>query len=104
MGLAFQWLCGGVGINHTTLAEFRVAHGAILEGLLVDSFAALLTTGVASRERVAQDGVRVRAAAGAASFRRRASLQACHRQAQAEVERLPARCSTASRTTSTSSR
>jgi transposase len=63
--LAFQWLCGGVGMNHTTLAEFRVAHGAVLEGLLVDSFAALLTTGVASLERVAQDGVRVRAAAGA---------------------------------------
>jgi transposase len=86
--LAFQWLCGGVGMNHTTLAEFRVAHGPVLEALLVDSFAALLTTGVASLERVAQDGVRVRAAAGAASFRRRATLRACHRQAKAEVERL----------------
>jgi transposase len=86
--LAFQWLCGGVGMNHKTLADFRVAHGAVLEGLLVDSFAALLSTGVASLERVAQDGVRVRAAAGAASFRRRASLQACHRRAKAEVERL----------------
>jgi hypothetical protein len=78
----------GVGMNHTTLADFRVAHGAVLEGLLVDSFAALLSTGVASLERVAQDGVRVRAAAGAASFRRRATLRACHRQAKAEVERL----------------
>src|SRR3954464_3459949 len=29
--IAFQWLCGGVGINAKTLADFRVAHGAGLE-------------------------------------------------------------------------
>ncbi len=86
--LAFQWLCGGVGMNHKTLADFRVGHGPVLEGLLVDSFAALLKTGVASLDRVAQDGMRVRASAGAASFRRHSSLQACHRRAKADVERL----------------
>ena len=59
----FEWLCGGVGVNHTTLAEFRVAHGAVLERLLVDSVAAMLKTGHASLDRVAQDGMRVRAAA-----------------------------------------
>jgi transposase len=63
--IGFEWLCGGVGMNHTTLADFRVAHGAVLECLLVDSFAAMLKTGHASLERVAQDGMRVRAAAGA---------------------------------------
>jgi transposase len=86
----FEWLCGGVGVNHTTLAEFRVAHGAVLERLLVDSFAAMLKTGHASLERVAQDGMRVRAAAGAASFRRRASLERCRAEAAAEVVRLRA--------------
>ena len=86
--LAFQWLCGGVGMNHKTLSDFRVGHGAVLEGLLVDSFAALLKTGVASLDRVAQDGLRVRASAGAASFRRHATLQACHRRAKREVARL----------------
>ena len=86
--LAYQWLCGGVGINHKTLSDFRVGHGAVLEGLLVDSFAALLRTGVASLERVAQDGVRVRAAAGAASFRRHTSLQACQERAQEVLARL----------------
>ena len=75
--IGFEWLCGGVGVNHTTLAEFRVAHGAVLERLLVDSVAAMLKTGHASLDRVAQDGMRVRAAAGAASFRRRASLERC---------------------------
>jgi transposase len=88
--IAFEWLCGGVGMNHTTLAEFRVAHGAVLERLLVDGFAAMLRTGHASLARVAQDGMRVRAAAGAASFRRRASLKRCHAEAAAEVARLRA--------------
>ena len=79
--LAYHWLCGGVGMNHKTLSDFRVAHGAVLEGLLVDSFAALLKAGIASLDRVAQDGVRVRASAGAASFRRRSTLSQCHRDA-----------------------
>jgi transposase len=88
--IGFEWLCGGVGMNHTTLADFRVAHGAVLERLLVDSFAAMLTCGHASLARVAQDGMRVRAAAGAASFRRRASLERCRAAAAAEVARLRA--------------
>jgi transposase len=98
--LAFQWLCGGVGVNHKTLSDFRVGHGAVIERLLVDSFAALVRTGVASIERIAQDGVRVRACAGAASFRRRSTLRVCRERAAAEVARLraeldadPAACS-----------
>src|SRR3954467_3960377 len=88
--IAFEWLCGGVGMNPTTLAQFRVAHGAVLERLLVDSFAAMLKTGHASLERVAQDGMRVRAAAGAASFRRQASLERCRAAAAAEMAGLRA--------------
>ena len=88
--IGFEWLCGGVGMNHTTLAEFRVAHGAVLERLLTDSFAAMLKTGHASLARVAQDGMRVRAAAGAASFRRQASLERCRAEAAAEIVRLRA--------------
>jgi len=88
--IGFEWLCGGVGMNHTTLADFRVAHGAVLERLLVDSFAAMLKCGHASLDRVAQDGMRVRAAAGAASFRRQAALKRCRAEAAAEVARLRA--------------
>lgn len=86
--VARQWLCGGIGVNHKTLADFRVAHGAVLEQLLVDRFAALLRAGIAGLDRVAQDGVRVRASAGAASFRRRSRLKACRRAAKAHVGRL----------------
>jgi len=85
---AYRWLCGGVGVNHKTLADFRVAHGALLDRLLADSFAAMLRTGMASLERVAQDGVRVRAAAGAASFRRRPRLVDLRRKAGERVAEL----------------
>jgi hypothetical protein len=46
--IAFEWLCGGVGMNAKTLADFRVDHGAVLECLPVDSFTALVRAGVAS--------------------------------------------------------
>jgi transposase len=86
--IAYQWLCGGVGMNAKTLGDFRIAHCAVLERLLVDSFTALIQAGVASLKRVAQDGVRVRAAAGAASFRRHSTLQDCRDKAAETVRRL----------------
>jgi transposase len=88
--IAFQWLCGGVGMNAKTIADFRVEHGAVLERLLVDSFTALVRAGVASLDRVAQDGVRVRASAGAASFRRHSTLQECQRAAEKALADLRA--------------
>ena len=86
--LGFRWMCGGVSVNYHTLADFRVAHPAVLEDLLTRSFAACLHSGLASLDRVAQDGVRVRANAGAASFRRRQRLADCHALARAELARL----------------
>ena len=88
--VAYQWLCGGVGMNHKTLNDFRLDQAALVERLLVDGFAALLAAGVAALDRVAQDGVRVRASAGAASFRRRASLEACREAAEARLAALAA--------------
>jgi len=72
---AYRWMSGGVQVNHHSLSDFRVAHGAALDELLSASLAALMTAGAVKLECVAQDGVRVRANAGAASFRRKASLQ-----------------------------
>ena len=88
--IAYRWLCGGVGMNAKTLADFRVAHGAVLERLLVDSFTSLVRAGVASLHRIAQDGMRVRAAAGAASFRRHSTLEACRREAEQAIQDLRA--------------
>ncbi len=83
--VAFRWLCGGVSMNAKTLADFRVDHGAVLERLLADSFTALVQAGVASLDRIAQDGVRVRASAGAASFRRHSTLEECRREAEQAI-------------------
>jgi transposase len=85
---AYRWICGGVAVNYHTLADFRSAHGEAFDGLLTDSVAVLLAEGVVSLKRVAQDGIRVRASAGAASFRRGATLEECLEQAREQVERL----------------
>jgi len=86
--VAYQWLCGGVPMNYHTLADFRTAHGAFLDTLLTQGVAALLAQGLVTLERVAQDGVRVRASAGAASFRRRKTLEGCLAEAEAQVQTL----------------
>lgn len=85
---AYRWLCGGVGVNHHTLADVRVDHAGVLDGLLTASVAALIADGLVTMERVAQDGVRVRASAGAASFRRRDALGEALAEAEAQVEAL----------------
>jgi len=85
---AYRWLCGGVRVNYHTLADFRVAHEAAFDSLLTDSVAALLSVGAVTLNRVAQDGVRVRASAGASSFRRRTSLEDCLEDAKAQVAAL----------------
>ena len=85
---AYRWLCGGVGVNHHTLSDFRVAHPQWLDGQLTRSVAGLLSQGLVSMNRVAHDGMRVRAHAGAASFRRRETLEQLMQDAQAQVEAL----------------
>ena len=85
---AYRWICGGVNVNHHTLSDFRCARSEVLEELLTHSVAVLLEQGLVKLERVAQDGMRVRASAGAASFRRRSTLERCLEEAQAQVEAL----------------
>jgi len=86
--LPYQWLCGGVPMNYHSLADFRVEHVALLDRLLTQGVAALLHQGLVQLTRVAQDGMKVRASAGASSFRRRPTLAKCLEQAQAQVEAL----------------
>jgi transposase len=86
--IPFQWICGGVTLNYHTVADFRVAHVEILDDLLTNSVAVLLEQNLVSMERVAQDGMKVRASAGAASFRRRTRLEEFRDEAEAQVEAL----------------
>jgi transposase len=49
---AYRWLGGGVGLNHHTLAAFRVEHADVLDQLLTESVAALLADGLANHPSV----------------------------------------------------
>jgi transposase len=86
--VAYRWLCGGVAVNYPTLSDFRTGHSQILDDLVTQSVATLMHEGLVTLKRVAQDGMRVRASAGAGSFRRRQTLQECQQRGQQRVEQL----------------
>ncbi len=58
---AYRWLCGGVPINYHMLSDFRGAHQEALDEVLTQIVASLTAAGTVTLERVAQDGMRVRA-------------------------------------------
>jgi transposase len=84
----YRWLCGGVPVNYHTLADSRVGNADLIDRLLTDHLAALAKAGLVDLDTLAQDGVRIRANAGAASFRRAATLDRHLATAQAVVEKL----------------
>src|SRR5438132_8795841 len=84
----YIWLCGGVSLNHHTLSDFRVGHGAGLDELLTQMIASLAEQKLLSVHRISQDGTRVRACAGASSFRRRQRLNLLLKQAKEHVAPL----------------
>jgi transposase len=86
--IAYQWIVGEVSVNYHTLSDFRTDHADVLNDLLTRSVAVLMTEGLVDLERVAQDGMRVRASAGAASFRRRPTLDEALTEAKEQVETL----------------
>jgi transposase len=85
---AYEWLCGGVSLNHRLLGEFRVAHWDVLSKIFTDSLGCLMHEGLLDLDRTAQDGMRVRASAGTSSFRREKALQESLVEAKAHVEQL----------------
>jgi transposase len=85
---AYRWICGGVSVNYHSLSDFRVQHVAVLDKVLTQSVAVLMAQGLVTLKRVSQDGMRVRASAGAASFRRGERLGQYLREAEAQVRQL----------------
>ena len=55
--LAYRWIAGGVPLNYHGLADFRVAHVAVLDRLLTESVTALIAEGVVSLAEVAVDEI-----------------------------------------------
>jgi transposase len=85
---AYRWLGGGVSLNHHTLSDFRVEDEKRLDDLLTQVIAALVAREVVKIDRISQDGLRVRASAGASSYRRRATLQRLKEEVRQDIERL----------------
>src|SRR5208282_1012484 len=94
--LAYRWIAGGVPLNYHGLADFRVAHVAVLDRLLTESVTALIAEGVVSLAEIAVDGTKVRASASRDSFKtadKLARIEAAVEQRlaalKAEIERDP---------------
>jgi len=85
---AYRWICGGVSMNYHTLSDFRTRHVELLDRLLTQSVASLMAEGLVTLDRVAQDGMKVRANAGAASFRRQPTLEEALTEAEEQLRQL----------------
>lgn len=86
----YQWICGGVAPGYHLLSDFRSCSHKEFEQILSQMVAVLLHKEVVTLERVAQDGMKVRASAGAASFRTRSTLEQCQQAATEHLEQLSA--------------
>ncbi len=85
---AYKWICGSVPVDYHVLSDFRVSHQEALDHLLTSIVACLMYKKLVTLKSVAQDGVKVRASAGAASFHRLSGLEKCLAEAEARVEKL----------------
>jgi len=86
--IPYMWICGSVSVNYHTLSDFRSNNGEFLEKMLVDTVTAMMHAGQVTLETIGQDGMRVRDNAGSSSFRRQATLEQLHQEAEAHVKKL----------------
>jgi len=85
---AFQWLAGLEVINHHSLSDFRVGYDKELTELFTHTLGVMSAEGLVSLERVMHDGSKVRAMAGADSFRREETVRKHLEAARQQVEAL----------------
>lgn len=83
---AYRWLAGGVAVGYHTLSDFRSQQAPAIDTLITQVLALLIQHDLIDLSRVTQDGTRVRASAGAASFRREATLETLMAQAREHLE------------------
>lgn len=88
--VAYRWIAGGVPVNYHGLADFRVDHGAFLDGLLSRSVAALVVEGLVDLDEVAVDGTKVKASAGKGSFAQASRIDRVRKLAEDRVRHLRA--------------
>jgi len=82
---AYRWLCGVVAVAYHRLNDFRSDHGDVFSELVTQLLARLMKHDLIDLHRVAQDGTRIRASAGAASFRSGETLERLMLSARAHL-------------------
>jgi len=82
---AFQWLTGLQEVNYHTLADFRVGYQRELDELFAQALGLLSAEGLITLERVMHDGTKIKACAGADSFRREERIRTHLEAARAQV-------------------
>lgn len=88
MHARYQWICGGVTPGYHRLSDFRSNSEKELDKLLTDTVAVLMHKRLVTLDRVAQDGMKVRASAGTGSFRSGKRLRELREIAQEQVRYL----------------
>jgi transposase len=83
-----QWLGGMATVNCHTLSDFRVEHKKALDELFAGLLVALEKAGLVSLEQVMHDGTKIRAQAGADSFRREKTTRERLAEVRQAVEAL----------------
>lgn len=90
--IIYRWICGGTSPDYHALSDFRSQRGAEIDDLMSQVIAMLMKAKVVNLAAAAQDGTKVRACAGAGSFRREETLDECLATAKKEVARLKTLC------------
>mgnify|MGYP000094200181 CR=1 FL=1 len=84
----YQWICGGVTPGYHVLSDFRSLSEKEFDRILTNTVAVLMDKDLVTLERVAQDGMKVRASAGSGSFHTKGGLEECREIARQQVEDL----------------
>jgi len=88
--LAYRWIACGVPINYHGLADFRVAHADVLDGLLTKTLAAFMAEGLFDADEIVVDGTKIKASAGKSSYKRALRLDEAETAARERVVALKA--------------
>jgi transposase len=83
-----QWLTGMQPVNYHTLSDFRVEHKEELDEIFVQVLGLLSAEGFIEMKRITQDGTKLRAHAGADSFRREERIRQHLQLAREQVEAM----------------
>lgn len=86
----YKWICGGVSVNRTSLAEFRSHNPRKFNELLTNCLAVMVKADLINDTDFAQDGTRIKANAGFSSFRREDTLEKIKADLTLYIEKLKA--------------